>query len=218
MSAQTCNIAIGAARAGWSPTARWAVDLSEGGSIRVGALNLGVLIRDDCPPSLHVIVMLSLGKIQEEGDGEASEASLRKMVLLDTTAIPLVLLSSTERKAVLVLKQHAFVTVDEKDLVSIHSLTQLAVRGQTDTGDRRAIVECVVRAAKERLDSSTSTSLRPSLLAAGMLPPHAPPRRTLPRGGSSRDSWRRRTRHIGELVGPRVVEARRGADGVCWTK
>ena len=33
------------------------------------------------------------------------------------------LLSSTERKAVLVLKQHALVTVDDKDLGAIHSLT-----------------------------------------------------------------------------------------------
>jgi hypothetical protein len=41
------------------------------------------------------------------------------MALLDTTAIPLELLSSTERKAVLVLKQHALVTVDDKDLVAI---------------------------------------------------------------------------------------------------
>jgi hypothetical protein len=52
------------------------------------------------------------------------------MALLDTTEIPLDLLSSTERKAVLVLKQHALVTVDDKDLVvAIHSLTHLAVRG-----------------------------------------------------------------------------------------
>ena len=53
------------------------------------------------------------------GAGEAAEAALCKMALLDTTAIPLELLSSTERKAVLVLKQHALVTVDDKDLVAI---------------------------------------------------------------------------------------------------
>jgi hypothetical protein len=59
-------------------------------------------------------VMLSRGKIQEPRDGEAAEAALRKMALLDTTAIPLDLLSSTERKAVLVLKQHALVTVERR--------------------------------------------------------------------------------------------------------
>jgi len=68
------------------------------------------------------------------GHGGVAEAALRKMALLDTTAI---LLSSTERKTVLVLKQHAFVTVDDQGLVAIHSLKQLAVRGQTDKGDRR---------------------------------------------------------------------------------
>ena len=56
------------------------------------------------------------------------------------SAIPLDLLSSTERKAVQVLKQHALVTVDDKDLGVIHSLTQLAVRGQADKGDRRGVL------------------------------------------------------------------------------
>jgi hypothetical protein len=130
---------------------RWAVELSEGGSIRVRAPNLTLLSRDDCPPSLHAVVMLLRGKIQESGDGEAADSALRKVALLDTTAIPLDLLSSTERKAVLVLKQHALVTVDEKDLVAIHSLTQLAVRAQTVKGDRRALAAAVARAIKERL-------------------------------------------------------------------
>jgi tetratricopeptide (TPR) repeat protein len=130
---------------------RWAVELSEGGRKSVRAPNLAILSREDCPPSLHAVVMLSRGKIQESGDGEAAEAALRKMALLDTTAIPLDLLSSTERKAVLVLKQHALVTVDDKDLVAIHSLTQLAVRAQMDKGDRRGIAAAVVRALKERL-------------------------------------------------------------------
>ena len=93
--------------------------------------------------------MLSRGKIQEYG--EAADSALRKMALLDTTAIPLDLLSSTERKAVSVLKQHALVTVDDKDLVAMHSLTQLAVRGQTVKGDRRALAAGVVRAIKEKL-------------------------------------------------------------------
>ncbi len=35
----------------------------------------------------------------------------------------------------MVLKQHALVTVDDKDLVAIHSLTQLAVNGQTVKGE-----------------------------------------------------------------------------------
>ena len=95
--------------------------------------------------------MLSRGKIQESGDGEAADSALRKMALLDTTAIPLDLLSSTERKAVQVLKQHALVTVDDKDLGAIHSLTQLAVRGQADKGDRRGSAAAVARGLKERL-------------------------------------------------------------------
>jgi hypothetical protein len=119
---------------------RWAVELSEGGSIRVRAPNLALLSRGDCPLSLHAVVMLSRGKIQESGDKEAADSALRKMALLDTTAIPLDLLSSTERKAVQVLKQHALVTVDDKDLGAIHSLTQLAVRGQADKGDRRGVL------------------------------------------------------------------------------
>ena len=89
-------------------------------------------------------------KIQESGDGEAADSALRKMALLDTMAIPLDLLSSTERKAVLVLKQHALVTVDDKDLVAMHSLTQLAMRGQADKGDRRGIAAGVARALRER--------------------------------------------------------------------
>jgi tetratricopeptide (TPR) repeat protein len=128
---------------------RWAVKLSDGGSIRVRAPNLALLSRDECPPSLHAVVMLSRGKIQESGDGEAADSALRKLALLDTTAIPLDLLSSAERKAVQVLKQHALVTVD--DLGAIHSLTQLAVRGQADKGDRRGIAAAVARGLKERL-------------------------------------------------------------------
>ena len=130
---------------------RWAVELSEGGSIRVRAPNLALLSSDDCPLSLHAVVMLSRQMIQESGDGEAADSALRKMALLDTTAIPLDLLSSTERKAVLVLKQLALVTVDDKDLVAMHSLTQLAVRAQTDKGDRRGIAAAVARALTERL-------------------------------------------------------------------
>ncbi len=114
--------------------------------------NLALLSRDDCPPSLHAVVMLSQGKIQELGDGEAVDSALRKMALLDTTAIPLDLLSSTERKAVLVLKQHALVTVDDKDMVAMHSLAQqLAVRGQSDKGDRQALAAAVARELDGRL-------------------------------------------------------------------
>jgi hypothetical protein len=122
-----------------SAAQRWAVELSKGRSIRVRAQNLALLSRDDCQPSLHAVVMLSRGKIQESADGEAADSALRKMALFDTTAIPLDLLSCTERKTVLVQKQHALVTVDDKDLVAMHSLTQLAVRAQTGKRDRRGI-------------------------------------------------------------------------------
>jgi hypothetical protein len=43
------------------------LELSEGGIIRMRSPNLAVLSRNDCPPSLHVVVMR--GKIQESGDG-----------------------------------------------------------------------------------------------------------------------------------------------------
>jgi len=52
----------------------------------VRAPNLAVLSRDECPPSLHVVVMLSWEMIQEPGDGEAADSALRKMALLDMTA------------------------------------------------------------------------------------------------------------------------------------
>ena len=80
------------------------------------------------------------------GDGEAAEAALRKMALLDTTAIPIDLLSSTMRKAVLVLKQHTLVTMDDKDLVVMHSLTQLTVRAKTDKRDQRGTESAVAGA------------------------------------------------------------------------
>ena len=48
---------------------RWAAELRERAG--KGPPNLALLSRDDCPPSLHAAVMLSRGKIQESGDGEA---------------------------------------------------------------------------------------------------------------------------------------------------
>ncbi len=51
----------------------------------------------------------------------------------------------------LVLKQHALVTVDDKDRMAIHSLTHLAVRDQTDKGDQRALAAAVARALEGRL-------------------------------------------------------------------
>jgi hypothetical protein len=44
------------------------------------------------------------------------------------------------------------VTVDNKDLVAMHSLTQLAVRGQADKGDRRGIAAAVAQGINERLE------------------------------------------------------------------
>ena len=48
---------------------RWAVELSEGGRKLVRAPNLAVLSRDDCPPSLHDVVMLSRGAGKDPGVG-----------------------------------------------------------------------------------------------------------------------------------------------------
>jgi hypothetical protein len=64
----------------------------------VRAPNLALLSRDDCPSSLHTIVMLSLGKIQELVDWEEADSVVSKMTLMDKTAIQIDLLSSTERK------------------------------------------------------------------------------------------------------------------------
>jgi hypothetical protein len=153
--------------------------------------------------------------------GRLSAEPLRKMALLDTTAIPLDLLSSTERKAVLVLKQHALVAVDEKDLVAMHSLTQLAVRSQADKGDRRGIAAAVARALMERLakfDNKKPATFFIGRRYAAHARAAAANTAATPEPAPSRDSrlWRRRARHIGEWVGPQVVEARRGAGGVCW--
>jgi hypothetical protein len=52
--------------------------------------------------------------------------ALLKMAPLDTRATRRAA-DSIERKAVLVLKQHAIVAVDDKDLLAMHSLTHLAV-------------------------------------------------------------------------------------------
>jgi hypothetical protein len=104
--------------------------------------------------------MLSLGKIQELVDWEEADSVVSKMTLMDKTAIPIDLLSSTERKAVLVLKQHEFVTVDNKDLEAMHSLTQLDVRTQTDTGDWRDTAAAVARTVKKRLAGGRIFELR----------------------------------------------------------
>jgi len=118
--------------------------------------------------------MLSRGKIQESGGGEAAEAALRKMALLDTTAIPLDLLSSTERQAVLVLKQHALVTVDDKECGD--TLADAARSARPDGQGRSA-------GARGGRRPFSHTTQQPSLSAAGTLPKHVPPRRKLPRGG-----------------------------------
>jgi hypothetical protein len=61
---------------------------------------------------------------------------------------------------VLVLKQHEFVTVDNKDLEAMHSLTQLDVRTQTDTGDWRDTAAAVARTVKKRLAGGRIFELR----------------------------------------------------------
>ncbi len=78
-------------------------------------------------------------------------------------------------------------TVDDKDLVAIHSLTQLAVHGQTDKGDRGEIAAGVVRVLKERLAKLDDQKLA-SFVIGRRYAAHAQPRRTLPHGGPSRDS------------------------------
>jgi hypothetical protein len=65
-----------------------------------------------------------------------------KMTLLDTKAIPLDLLSSTERKAVL-CRSRTLETVDYKDLLAIHLLTQLA--GSAPRAPRRGARRCRTR-------------------------------------------------------------------------
>jgi len=64
----------------------------------------------------------------DQAHAEDAGQALRKLALLDTEAIPLDLLGTDEKKAVLVLQEHSLVTVDDTGCAAIHAVTQLVVR------------------------------------------------------------------------------------------
>jgi len=95
--------------------------------------------KDEYPECFPAVVKLSLMKIlqSEEPDAEDAGHALRKLALVGTSAIPLDLLTPTEKKAVQLLQEHSLVTVDEMRLAAMHALTQLVVRDQLTTRVQR---------------------------------------------------------------------------------
>ena len=137
---------------------RWVVELRGGEKLRVRPANL-VALDGECPPSLRAVVKLTVVKMREsvDGGGKAAEQAMRKLALLDTTGIPLELLSRSEKQAVEgLLTQHALVTKDDKGLVAMHALTQRAVRGLTDSAERGALVAAVAGALAAKLEKFRS--------------------------------------------------------------
>jgi hypothetical protein len=106
---------------------------------------------DECPQSIGAVVRLSMAAIREckDGDGRAAAEAIHKMALCDATAIPLELLSPSERQSIGLLTQHALVTKDDRGLVAMHALTQRAVRGLTDAPARGGLVAAVVGEARQ---------------------------------------------------------------------
>ena len=99
--------------------------------------------KDEYPECFPGVVKLSLMKIlqSEEPDAEDSGHALRKLALVGTAAIPLDLLTPTEKKAVSHLQEHSLVTVDERGSAVMHALTQLVVRDQlTERVQRSALL------------------------------------------------------------------------------
>jgi tetratricopeptide (TPR) repeat protein len=95
--------------------------------------------KDEYPECFPAVVKLSLMKIlqSEEPDAEDAGHALRKLALVGTSAIPIDLLTPTEKNAVYLLQEHSLVTVDEMRLAAMHALTQLVVRDQLTTRVQR---------------------------------------------------------------------------------
>ena len=84
----------------------------------------------ECFPNVVKLLLdtlLQLDKAHAEDAGQA----LRRLALLDTEAIPLDLLGTDEKKAMLLLQEHSLAMVDDTGCAVMHAVTQLVVRKLT---------------------------------------------------------------------------------------
>jgi len=85
---------------------------------------------EEYPECFPDVVKLLLDTLLQSDQAHTEDAwqALRKLALLYTEAIPLDLLGSGEKKAVLLLEEHSLVTVDDTGCAEMHAVTQLVVR------------------------------------------------------------------------------------------
>jgi len=110
------------------------------------------------PECFPDVVKLLLDTILQSDQAHAEDAgqALRKLALLDTEAIPLDLLGTDERKAVVLLQKHSLVTLDDMGCAALHAVTQRVVRDWlTPKSHRQALVaalSAVLAAKLKRFD------------------------------------------------------------------
>ena len=85
---------------------------------------------EEYPECFPNVVKLLFDTLLQSDHAHAKDTgqALRKLALLDTKAIPLDLLGADEKKAVILLREHSLVTVDDAGCAVMHALTQLVVR------------------------------------------------------------------------------------------
>jgi len=97
---------------------------------------------EEYPECFPDVVKLLLDTLLQSDQAHAEDAgqALRKLALLYTEAIPLDLLGTDEKKAVLVLQEHSLVTVDDTGCAGIHAVTQLVVRDWITSKAQRPVL------------------------------------------------------------------------------
>jgi len=90
----------------------------------------GQRVREEYPECFPDVEKLLLDILLQSNQAHAEDAgqALRKLVLLDTEAIPLDLLCANERNAVILLQQHSLVTINDTGCTAMHAVTQSVVR------------------------------------------------------------------------------------------
>jgi len=90
----------------------------------------GQRVREEYPECFPDVEKLLLDTLPQSNQAHAEDAgqALRKLVLLDTEAIPLDLLCANERNAVILLQQHSLVTINDTGCTAMHAVTQPVVR------------------------------------------------------------------------------------------